>query len=164
MGLLGAWIEWPAPTTSALVITVRVGISYVSPAGAVANLRSEQKGGTLSFEAAEAAAAAAWDAQLSTIVINDIGYTNEDIAAHRVRLDSDVEGARASAALHAVPGAAPSEAGRDHAMSYARDMVEALRADPSGAAASTLSTRKRAGGGGKVRRRTGCAISYNMHK
>lgn len=137
-GSLGAWVAWAGPASAfapPLVITLRVAVSYVSAAGAVANLAAQQAGGAQSFDAAAAAATAAWDAALSVIAVTDVGYTDADVEAHRARLDRDAAGAVAARALHAVPGREPSDAGRAAAASSAAAAAEAaLARTPSGRA------------------------------
>jgi len=112
-GSLGAWVSWSAPPAGAgsssgigtvsgngtVVVTVRVALSYVSLAAAAANLAAEQQGGvaggpfTVSFDEAAAAAYAAWGAALSVVTINDVGFTDEDVAAHRRALEQRRGGA-----------------------------------------------------------------------
>lgn len=124
-GSLGAAVTWAQPPAGgALTITVRVGVSYVSLAAAAANLAAEQRdagtGAWLPFDAAVARVRAQWSAALSTVTVNDVGYSDADVAAHRARLGTDTAAALAARALHAVPGAAPSDAGRARALSMAR--------------------------------------------
>jgi putative alpha-1,2-mannosidase len=84
-GSLGAFAAWPAPAQGgAVVVTVRVALSYTSLAAAAANLAAEQgEPFALSFDEAAAAAYAAWGDALSTVVVNDVGYTDADVAAYR---------------------------------------------------------------------------------
>ena len=59
-------------------------------------------------------------------VINDVGYTDSDLAAHRARLDSDIEGAVAAAQLHAVPGLSPTAQSREDAAARAAEAMDTL--------------------------------------
>lgn len=123
-GSLGAWVAWAAPLAgSTVVVTVRVALSYVSVAAAAANLAAEQQGAApagqfaVTFEAAAAAAYAEWDAQLSTVVVNDVGFTDEDVVAYRLGAS-----ARGVEPVVSAPGAAA------RAAELARDAVNAWRA------------------------------------
>jgi putative alpha-1,2-mannosidase len=126
-GSLGAYAAWPqAPGAAPVVVTVRVGLSYVSMAGAAANLAAEQgapPATLLSFEAAAQRASAAWAAQLSAVVVNDVGYTDADVSKIMSRRAADAPAAAAAAAaIDASAGAA------------AFDAVGAWLSSPAGAA------------------------------
>ena len=128
-GSLGAFFAWPAPAAggdSAVVVTVRVALSYTSLAAAAANLAAEQQAGVpggpfvLSFDAAAAAAYAAWGGALSAVVVNDVGYTDADVAAFRASQQAAAAAASpplssaklAPAAAAAAAAAAVAAAGR----------------------------------------------------
>lgn len=76
-GNVGAAVTFPAPqsTTVPLIITVRIGLSYRSPAMAAANLVAQQSGGTgggangswPAFDAVRASADAQWEALLGRL-------------------------------------------------------------------------------------------------
>ena len=61
----GAWLSFPPGTTQ---VQVRVGLSFVSTDGALANLAAEN-GGAWDFDAVARAAGAAWDARLHAIEV-----------------------------------------------------------------------------------------------
>ena len=63
---VGAYLTFD--TTHAAVVSMRVGISYVSQAGAAANLAAEIPAGR-SFDAVRRAARAAWDRRLSDVQV-----------------------------------------------------------------------------------------------
>ena len=142
-GSLGAWASWDAPVT----ILVRVGVSYVSQAKALANLQAEQAqaqagGAWVGFEDARARAAAAWAAAIDTIVVNDVGYTAAD--ALRTQQGGSAQGEDSTwAALHSVPGRAPSAQGAASARAQAERAAEAwwlASASPPAAAAARSSS------------------------
>ena len=60
--------------------------------------------------------------------MNDVGYTEADVTAHRVQMDADAAGALQSSAMHRVPGAHPSERGRERVESLAAAALEAWEA------------------------------------
>ena len=144
-GSLGLYIEWPAPAAGgAVVMTVRVALSYVSAAAAAANLAAEQQGGvpggpwTVSFEQAQAATYAAWAEALSAVVVNDVGYTDEDVEEFR---RASAAAAAATAAAAGAAGAAgsgassvgaPQSASAARAAELARDALKAWRASGGG--------------------------------
>jgi putative alpha-1,2-mannosidase len=104
---LGAYFEfYPESTNNTIVITIRVGISFTSLSAAESNLNSEQGSGinAISFENATLCSSIAWNTSLSTIVINNIGYTDEDVNSHKAFLVENEEGEYASffAKLHSV--------------------------------------------------------------
>jgi predicted alpha-1,2-mannosidase len=70
----GAYVSFD--TTRDRTVRVRVGVSYVSAAGARRNLEAESPEGT-SFDKAAAAAHAAWNRRLGQIAIGDGGTSDE---------------------------------------------------------------------------------------
>ena len=130
-GSLGAYAAWPVAGAS-VVVTVRVGLSYVSMAAAAANLAAEQGAPpALTFEAARAQTSAAWAEALSAVVVNDVGYTAADVdawqpppAAAAAAVDSDA----GAAAFDAVGAWLASPAGAAWAASAGADASSAALA------------------------------------
>ena len=112
---LGLWLSWASPA----VITVRISVSYVSLEKAVYNSLVN----TLAFDDARTQAAAAWAAELGTIIVNDVGFTDADVAAHRAAATHSDD--LYWEALHSVPGRAPSTAGAVYAQTMAEDAAAA---------------------------------------
>ena len=113
LGSLGAWLAYPAPPPGEeLVILVRVGLSHVSSAGAQGNVQAEQQGLTLGFEEAAAAAYAAWGSRLSSVTINDVGYSQSEFMEQEATLAAHVASSSAFAqhmqALLSLPSSSSS--------------------------------------------------------
>jgi putative alpha-1,2-mannosidase len=92
---LGAFFEfYPTSLSSTVIVTVRVGISFTSLIAAETNLIFEQ--GTigsnlLSFEDAIIYSSNSWNKSLSSITINNIGYTDTDVLLHKEFLKTNEE-------------------------------------------------------------------------
>ena len=111
---LGAYFEfYPSTENSTVIATLRVGISFTSLLSAEANLVAEQGAGStaISFENAAKRSSSAWNQSLSSIVINSIGYSDDDAFEHKHFLDANEEGEFATyfAKLHSINKEAEDE-------------------------------------------------------